>query len=39
MLSNPNHDHGRKKKFATWKEKIENKYGRLKTNFPDLIFM
>jgi hypothetical protein len=30
MLSNLNHDHGRKKKFEKWKEKIENKYGRLK---------
>jgi hypothetical protein len=34
MLSNLNHDHGRKKKFETWKEKIEKKYGRLKTKIP-----
>jgi hypothetical protein len=33
MLSNLNHDHGRKKKFETWKEKVEKKFGRLKKNF------
>ncbi len=38
MLSNLNHDHGRKKKFETWKEKIEKKW-QIKTKFPDLIFV
>lgn len=39
MLSNLNHDHGGKKRFEIWKEKIEKKYGRLTKKFPDLIFM